>query len=140
MTYRRDWFFKWHKVALERGRHRAPLQYLGRSVGALLEGEGAELTRQQAAALSVCSLHAKLESNRWNKPAHTSGMQVCPNGAKVRLNMGITERRYKNWNAALEHYLKAKELAGVGFCEPDYWIGVTRINQGIDIGRGAEVC
>jgi len=67
-------------------------------------------------------------------------MQVCPNGAKVRLNMGITERRYKNWDAALEHYLRAKELAGVGFCEPDYWIGVTRINQGVDIGRGAEVC
>ena len=53
--------------------------------------------------------------------------------------MGITERRYKNWDAALEHYIRARELAGPGFCEPDYWIGVTRINQGIDIGLGAEV-
>ncbi len=66
-------------------------------------------------------------------------MQVCPNGAKVRLNMGITERRYQNWDAALGHYLRAKELAGRGFCEPDYWIGVTRINRGVDIDIGVEV-
>ena len=67
------------------------------------------------------------------------GLQVCPNGAKVRLNMGITERRYQNWDAALEHYLRAKELAGRGLCEPDYWIGVTRINRGVDIDIGLEV-
>ena len=68
-----------------------------------------------------------------------NGLQVCPNGAKVRLNMGITERRYQNWDAALEHYIRARELAGEGFCEPDYWIGVTRINQGVDIDMGVEV-
>ena len=65
--------------------------------------------------------------------------QVCPEGAKVRLNMGITERRYRNWDAALGHYLRARELAGDGFCEPDYWIGVTRINQGDEVALGAEV-
>ena len=64
---------------------------------------------------------------------------MCPNGAKVRLNMGITERRYRNWDAALGHYLRARELAGEGFCEPDYWIGVTRINQGDEVALGAEV-
>ena len=53
--------------------------------------------------------------------------------------MGITERRYQNWDAALGHYLRAKELAGKGFCEPDYWIGVTRINRGVDIDIGVEV-
>ena len=53
--------------------------------------------------------------------------------------MGITERRYRNWDAALEHYMRARELAGEGFCEPDYWIGATRINQGIDVALGAEV-
>ena len=64
---------------------------------------------------------------------------MCPDGAKVRLNMGITERRYRNWDAALGHYLRARELAGEGFCEPDYWIGVTRINQGDEVALGAEV-
>ena len=64
---------------------------------------------------------------------------MCPNGAKVQLNMGITERRYRNWDAALGHYLRARELAGEGFCEPDYWIGVTRINQGDEVALGAEV-
>ena len=68
-----------------------------------------------------------------------AGLQVCPNGAKVQLNMGITERRYRNWDAALGHYLRARELAGEGFCEPDYWIGVTRINQGDEVALGAEV-
>ncbi|CAL5229598.1 g12956 [Coccomyxa viridis] len=67
-----------------------------------------------------------------------AALKVCPNGAKVRLNMGITERRYQNWDAALGHYLRAKELAGRGFCEPDYWIGVTRINRGVDIDIGVE--
>ena len=27
----------------------------------------------------------------------------------------------------------------MGFCEPDYWIGVTRINQGTDVALGAQV-
>jgi len=49
--------------AVEHGHRRASLQDLGRSVGALSEGGEAGLARQQAAALSVCSLHAKLETD-----------------------------------------------------------------------------
>ena len=66
--------------------------------------------------------------------------QVCPNSAKVRLNMGIMERRYQNWAAALGHFEAAAQLSTPGFCEPLYWTGITRINQGADIGRGIEVC
>lgn len=83
--------------------------------------------------------HRDSQVKRAEAVIYACDLQVCPNGAKVRLNMGITERRYMNWDAALEHYIRARELAGPGFCEPDYWIGVTRINQGIDIGLGAQV-
>jgi hypothetical protein len=65
--------------------------------------------------------------------------QVCPDSAKVRLNMGIMERRYFNWDEALAHFQRADELSSSGFCEPLYWIGVTRINAGHDVGRGAQV-
>lgn len=84
-------------------------------------------------------LQGQIRENDRCISAIKSAVQVCPNGAKVRLNMGITERRYQNWDAALGHYLRAKELAGRGFCEPDYWIGVTRINRGVDIDIGVEV-
>ena len=57
----------------------------------------------------------------------------------MQLNMGITERRYYNWDVALEHFEAAHALATPGFCEPLYWLGVTRINAGHDIGRGAQV-
>ena len=67
------------------------------------------------------------------------GGQVCPRSAKVQLNMGITERRYYNWDVALEHFEAAQALSTPGFCEPLYWLGVTRINAGHDIGRGAQV-
>ena len=68
-----------------------------------------------------------------------ASVQVCPNSAKVRLNMGIMERRYQNWDAALGHFEAAAQLSTPGFCEPRYWIGITRINQGADVGRGIEV-
>ncbi|KAK9908411.1 hypothetical protein WJX75_007517 [Coccomyxa subellipsoidea] len=67
-----------------------------------------------------------------------SALKVCPGSAKVQLNMGITERRYYNWDVALEHFEAAHALATPGFCEPLYWLGVTRINAGHDIGRGAQ--
>ncbi|CAL8469470.1 g9011 [Coccomyxa elongata] len=67
-----------------------------------------------------------------------SALKVCPNSAKVQLNMGITERRYYNWNAALEHFEAAYALSTPGFCEPLYWLGVTRINAGHDISHGAQ--
>lgn len=63
---------------------------------------------------------------------------MCPGSAKVQLNMGITERRYYNWEVALEHFESAHALSTPGFCEPLYWLGVTRINAGADIGRGAQ--
>ncbi len=64
---------------------------------------------------------------------------MCPRSAKVQLNMGITERRYYNWDAAMEHFEAAYALSTPGFCEPVYWLGVTRINAGHDISRGAKV-
>jgi hypothetical protein len=53
--------------------------------------------------------------------------------------MGIMERRYQNWGVALGHFEAAAALSTRGFCEPFYWIGITRINEGSDVGRGIEV-
>ena len=37
-------------------------------------------------------------------------LQVCPNSAKVRLNMGILERRYGRWADSLRHFERAREI------------------------------
>ncbi|BDA47605.1 probable protein O-mannosyl-transferase TMTC4 [Coccomyxa sp. Obi] len=67
-----------------------------------------------------------------------SALQVCPNGAKNHLNMGIVERRYRNWAAALHHFQQAQRLSSASFCEPLYWIGTTRIHSGRDVALGAQ--
>ncbi len=38
------------------------------------------------------------------------GAQVCPDSAKVRLNMGILERRYGRWPDSLRHFERAREI------------------------------
>lgn len=53
--------------------------------------------------------------------------------------MGIMERRYYNWDEALQHFTAAQNLSSSGFCEPLYWIGITRINAGEEVSRGAQV-
>ena len=57
------------------------------------------------------------------------GPQVCPDSAKVRLNAGILARRHLDHTGALLHFRKAQALEP-GYCEPDYWQGVTLINMG----------
>lgn len=47
----------------------------------------------------------------------------------MQLNSGILERRRQNLAAALDHFKLAKQLEP-GYCEPDYWIGLTLINMG----------
>ena len=37
-------------------------------------------------------------------------VQVCPDSAKVRLNMGILERRYGRWADSLRHFERAREI------------------------------
>ena len=72
---------------------------------------------------------------------HTPGpllLQVCGNSAKVQLNSGILERRYQNWEAALRHFERARAIEP-GYCEPDYWVGLTLVNQGRDIEGGIQV-
>eukprot|EP00891_Asterochloris_glomerata_P008136 jgi/Astpho2/8136/Aster-03071 len=63
--------------------------------------------------------------------------KVCGNSAKVQLNSGILERRYQNWEAALRHFERARAIEP-GYCEPDYWVGLTLVNQGRDIERGIQ--
>lgn len=54
--------------------------------------------------------------------------QVCGNSAKVQLNIGIVEKRYQNWDAALEHFRKAVDIEPT-YCEPIYWTGATLVNK-----------
>lgn len=65
-------------------------------------------------------------------------MQVCWNSAKVQLNSGILERRYQNWDAAIEHFELARAIDPT-YCEPGYWIGLSIINQAGDAERGIQV-
>ena len=55
--------------------------------------------------------------------------QVCGDSAKVQLNSGILQRRYQNWDAAIEHF----------YCEPGYWIGLCMVNRGDRPERGIGV-
>ena len=54
-----------------------------------------------------------------------AALRVCPDSAKVRLNNGILARRYENWTGAIVHFRRAEEIEP-GYCEPKYWIGITK--------------
>ena len=54
---------------------------------------------------------------------------MCTDSAKVQLNNGILQRRLQDMPRALAHFERARELEP-GYCEPDYWIGVTLVNTG----------
>lgn len=47
----------------------------------------------------------------------------------MQLNSGILERRRHNLPAALSHFQLAAAIEP-GYCEPDYWIGITLVNMG----------
>ena len=60
------------------------------------------------------------------------------NSGKVRLNSGILERRHSNWDRALQHFRMARQIDNT-YCEPDYWIGATLLQQGNDLDLGLQV-
>lgn len=60
------------------------------------------------------------------------------NSGKVRLNSGILERRHSNWDEALHHFRRAREIDDT-YCEPDYWIGASLLQQGTQVQLGLMV-
>lgn len=54
------------------------------------------------------------------------------NSGKVRLNSGILERRHSRWGKALHHFRMARQIDDT-YCEPDYWIGATLLQQGSNL-------
>ncbi|GLI69944.1 hypothetical protein VaNZ11_014682, partial [Volvox africanus] len=58
-----------------------------------------------------------------------SAARVCPTSAKVQLNLGILQRRRGDQGAALSHFRRARSIEP-GYCEPDYWIGISLVNSG----------
>ena len=54
---------------------------------------------------------------------------MCGRSAKVQLNLGIVERRYARWDAALRRFRRAQEIEP-GYCEPAYHVGLTLVNEG----------
>lgn len=60
------------------------------------------------------------------------------NSGKVRLNSGILERRHSNWDRALQHFRMARQIDDT-YCEPDYWIGATLLQQGTNLELGLLV-
>ena len=57
-----------------------------------------------------------------------AALKVCPDSAKVRLNNGIIARRYEDWDGAVAHFRRAEQVEP-GYCEPTYWIGLTRVRS-----------
>jgi hypothetical protein len=53
--------------------------------------------------------------------------QVCPTSAKVQLNNGILARRVADWDTALAHFKRARQIEPT-YCEPDYWAGLSLLN------------
>lgn len=63
-------------------------------------------------------------------PLPRCAAQVCGLSAKVQLNSGILERRYKRWDAAIKRFQLAKEIDET-YCEPDYHLGATMVQAGM---------
>ncbi|KAF6265952.1 hypothetical protein COO60DRAFT_771390 [Scenedesmus sp. NREL 46B-D3] len=84
--------------------------------------------------LAVCcgyALRTLLRNADWwdEERLFIAAQQVCPNSAKVQQNSGVLQRRYSNFTAAMKHFKRAQKIEP-GYCEPSYWIALTRINQG----------
>lgn len=84
--------------------------------------------------LAVCCGYAARTVLRnadwWNEERlFLAAERVCPNSAKVQQNCGVLQRRYANFSGAMQHFKRAQEIEP-GYCEPSYWIALTRINQG----------
>ena len=96
----------------------------GASRGHALRFTGALVT---AALLVAYGARTWVRNADWatEETLFLSALQVCPDSAKVRLNNGILSRRYENWTAAIAHFRRAEEIEP-GYCEPTYWIGITK--------------
>lgn len=46
----------------------------------------------------------------------------------MQLNNGILQRRHSNWTGAMAHFDRAQAIEP-GYCEPDFWRGLTLINS-----------
>jgi len=55
-----------------------------------------------------------------------AALRVCPDSAKVRLNVGILSRRSQDWEGALAHFHHARKVEP-SYCDPQYWIGLTQV-------------
>ena len=86
-----------------------------------------------AGAVLIAALLAAYGARTWVRNADwateetlfLAAIGVCPDSAKVRLNNGIIARRYENWMGAIAHFSRAQEIEP-GYCEPTYWIGITK--------------
>ena len=59
--------------------------------------------------------------------------EVCPDSAKVQLNMGILARRRRDYPLAATRFRRARAIEP-GYCEPTYWLALTALNQaGVDM-------
>ncbi len=84
--------------------------------------------RQLVVAGECCRWHSPLMLDFYQRPFHCLPRQVCPDSAKVQLNMGILRRRTREWGAALGHFTRAQAIEP-GYCEPTFWRGLTLINS-----------
>eukprot|EP00002_Diphylleia_rotans_P034898 TRINITY_DN7544_c0_g1_i1.p1 TRINITY_DN7544_c0_g1~~TRINITY_DN7544_c0_g1_i1.p1 ORF type:complete len:726 (-),score=116.74 TRINITY_DN7544_c0_g1_i1:145-2322(-) len=79
----------------------------------------------------VFSIRTWTRNHDWISEEHLfeKAMDVCPDSVKVRLNNGILQRRYSDWDAAFAEFNKALEIMP-SFCDPYHWIALTHINAG----------
>ena len=66
-----------------------------------------------------------------------SANATCPNGAKVRLNLGILARRAGDWATAEREFVAARRIEP-GYCDPTYWRAVVALDRGA-YERGAAL-
>ena len=66
-----------------------------------------------------------------------SANATCPNGAKVRLNLGILARRAGDWATAEREFVAARRIEP-GYCDPTYWRAVVALDRGV-YERGAAL-
>jgi len=81
--------------------------------------------------LTAGSARTLQRNNDWHgeEELFTAAKAVCPDSVKVLLNTGILYRRTMEYDKSLKAFRRALKVAP-DFCESDYWIGLTLLNQG----------
>ena len=92
-----------------------------------------------SAILLAYGVRCSLRNRDWEseEALFTQAGTVCWRSAKVQLNLGILARRKFQWTRALEHFHRAR-LIEPTYCEPNYWYGLTLINQGQHMDAGIK--